>query len=183
MCWINVDEEAVSANLMTGTLLSHEYMLIWYGTQANVDASVPPEQWTLDVLANKMKQYCYLLEDLTEDMLRQKAGNDFEALRGFLRQRAVDAYWQKVQQVDSLEQGLMQVSFHISPPPPSPLPHLQWTRNENEFCEHLARPGMINAGLMVAGSEHGYQSQARTHPPAGRLAYPWPSVLSADYMS
>lgn len=80
--------------------------------QANVDASLPPDQWTLDSLAKKMTQYCYLLEDLTEDMLRQQSGGDFEALRGFLRKRAVDAYWTKVQEVDSLEGGLMQVRLH-----------------------------------------------------------------------
>ena len=32
--------------------------------EANVDPVSPPETWNLDGLADKMKQYCYMLEDL-----------------------------------------------------------------------------------------------------------------------
>lgn len=76
----------------------------WYCTnrhccdliQANVDIQLAPEQWPLEPLAIKMKQYCYLLEDLTADVLKEQAGGDFELLRKYLRRRAVEAYWQKV---------------------------------------------------------------------------------------
>lgn len=64
--------------------------------QANVDIQLAPEEWPLEPLAIKMKQYCYLLEDLTADVLREQAGGDYELLRKYLRRRAVDAYWQKV---------------------------------------------------------------------------------------
>lgn len=33
---------------------------------ANIDLSVPMEEWELEVLAKKMQQYCYLMEDVTE---------------------------------------------------------------------------------------------------------------------
>ena len=52
---------------------------------AKVVASLPPDQWTLDSLAKKMTQYCYLLEDLTEDMLRQQSGGDLRQAPGRLR--------------------------------------------------------------------------------------------------
>ena len=43
-----------------------------------------------------MKQYCYLLADLTPELLQQECGSDYEAMRKYLRQRGVDAYCQKV---------------------------------------------------------------------------------------
>lgn len=61
-----------------------------------MDIQLAPEQWPLEPLAIKMKQYCYLLEDLTADVLKEQAGGDFELLRKYLRRRAVEAYWQKV---------------------------------------------------------------------------------------
>ncbi len=39
--------------------------------QANVDPRQPYEDWPLESLANKMKQYCPQLKDLDETQLRQ----------------------------------------------------------------------------------------------------------------
>lgn len=66
--------------------------------QANVapETASAPNEWPLEALAVKMKQYCYLLEDLTGDILKEQSGGDYEELRGYLRSQAVDAYWQKV---------------------------------------------------------------------------------------
>ena len=64
--------------------------------QANIDPALPPEERNLESLCNKMKQYCYLLADLTPELLQQECGSDYEAMRKYLRQRGVDAYWQKV---------------------------------------------------------------------------------------
>ena len=62
-----------------------------------MNPTVPSKEWPLDALAAKMKQYCYLLDDLTPELLMQESNNgDYEALRDYLRQRGVDAYWQKV---------------------------------------------------------------------------------------
>lgn len=38
-------------------------------TQANVDTNVDPSEWKLEALANKLVQYCVLLEGLTADDL------------------------------------------------------------------------------------------------------------------
>ncbi len=68
-----------------------------------MNPTLPPKEWPLDALAAKMKQYCYLLDDLTPELLIQESdGGDYEALRDYLRQRGVDAYWQKVGEVNSL---------------------------------------------------------------------------------
>ena len=64
--------------------------------QANVNPTLPPGEWPLDALAAKMKQYCYLLEDITPELLLKESGGDYEELRGYLRQRGTQAYQQKV---------------------------------------------------------------------------------------
>lgn len=64
--------------------------------QANVDSQLPPQEWPLEALAVKLKQYCYLLNDLTAQVLAEQADKDYELLRDYLRRRAVDAFWQKV---------------------------------------------------------------------------------------
>lgn len=61
-----------------------------------MDVQLAPEDWPLEPLAIKMKQYCYLLEDLTADMLKEESGGNYDQLRRFLKERAVEAYWQKV---------------------------------------------------------------------------------------
>lgn len=77
--------------------------------QANIPPATPPEEWPLDALAAKMRQYCYLLEDLTGEKLKAEAGGDYEALRAYLRQRGIEAYNVKVAEVEEVEPGLMQV--------------------------------------------------------------------------
>ncbi len=66
------------------------------GVQANVNPTLPPKEWPLDALAAKMKQYCYLLEDITPELLTAESGGDYEELRAYLRQRGTQAYQQKV---------------------------------------------------------------------------------------
>eukprot|EP01024_Parvocaulis_polyphysoides_P070740 TRINITY_DN8744_c0_g1_i4.p2 TRINITY_DN8744_c0_g1~~TRINITY_DN8744_c0_g1_i4.p2 ORF type:complete len:411 (-),score=64.48 TRINITY_DN8744_c0_g1_i4:203-1324(-) len=78
--------------------------------EANVNpSSIPFQEWPLDDLAYKMVQYCWLLEGMTGDELRKASGDgDFEKLRGYLREKAYDAYLRKVSLVDDVEKGLMQ---------------------------------------------------------------------------
>ena len=64
--------------------------------QANVNPTLPEKEWPLEALAAKLKQYCNLMTDLTPELLRAEAGGDYEALRAYLRQRGVEAYWKKV---------------------------------------------------------------------------------------
>lgn len=75
--------------------------------EANIPDNSPPEEWPYDALAAKMKQYCYLMDDLTPEILENECKGDFETLRQYLRKRGVDAYYQKVKEVDALEEDLM----------------------------------------------------------------------------
>ena len=48
-------------------------------------ASTPPEEWPLDARVAKLRQYCYLMEDLTPEKLAAEARGDYEKMRGYLR--------------------------------------------------------------------------------------------------
>lgn len=75
--------------------------------EANVPDNIPPEEWPLEALASKMKQYCPMMDDLTAESLTQVSNGDYEKLREYLKKRSVDAYYQKKEEVDALEAGLM----------------------------------------------------------------------------
>ncbi len=85
--------------------------------QANVNPTLAPKEWNLEALSDKMKQYCYLLDDLTAEQLAREANSDYEELRDYLRQRAVDAYWEKVLQCAPMQ--LQFITDDIASPVPT----------------------------------------------------------------
>ena len=66
------------------------------GVQANVPESEDASEWKLDVLADKVGQYCFILQNLTGDVLRKECGDDYERLRAFLHEQGAAAYNEKV---------------------------------------------------------------------------------------
>ncbi|CAA0830616.1 Protein translocase subunit SECA1- chloroplastic, partial [Striga hermonthica] len=62
--------------------------------EANIGSDAPRESWEFERLIAKLKQYCYLLDDLTPDLLETKCSN-FEELRDYLHLRGCEAYLQK----------------------------------------------------------------------------------------
>ena len=50
--------------------------------EAYLSFDLPPEEWDLDQLVGKVKEFIYLLEDLTPDRVR---GLGMEELKAFLR--------------------------------------------------------------------------------------------------
>ncbi|KAK3445778.1 hypothetical protein EUGRSUZ_A01004 [Eucalyptus grandis] len=74
--------------------------------EANVGPDAPVESWDLEKLIAKLQQYCYLLNDLTPDLLRSK-GSSYEELQGYLRLRGQEAYMQKREIVEKQAPGLM----------------------------------------------------------------------------
>jgi preprotein translocase subunit SecA len=74
--------------------------------EANVDPLAPPEEWALDALAEKMVQYCYLLEgQATGESLGAFRG-DYEGLRAFLQEQCVQAYRAKSEEIEAVKTGL-----------------------------------------------------------------------------
>ncbi|KAK9281161.1 hypothetical protein L1049_004055 [Liquidambar formosana] len=74
--------------------------------EANLGSDAPKESWDLEKLIAKLKQYCYLLNDLTPDLLASKCST-YEDLRDYLHIRGREAYLQKRDIVDKQAPGLM----------------------------------------------------------------------------
>ncbi|RDX88166.1 Protein translocase subunit SecA, chloroplastic [Mucuna pruriens] len=74
--------------------------------EANIGSDAPKDSWDLEKLIAKIQQYCYLLNDLTPDLLRNKC-SDYEELRNYLRLRGREAYQQKRDIVEQQAAGLM----------------------------------------------------------------------------
>ncbi|KAL6515876.1 Protein translocase subunit SA1, chloroplastic [Orobanche gracilis] len=74
--------------------------------EANIGPDAPREIWDFEKLVTKLNQYCYLLNDLTPDLLESECSN-YEELRGYLHLRGREVYLQKREIVDREAPGLM----------------------------------------------------------------------------
>ncbi|XP_062002897.1 protein translocase subunit SecA, chloroplastic isoform X1 [Rosa rugosa] len=74
--------------------------------EANIGSESSKESWDLDKLIKKLQQYCYLLNDLTPDVLRSECSS-YEDLQDYLRLRGREAYLQKRTIIESQAPGLM----------------------------------------------------------------------------
>lgn len=72
--------------------------------EAYVNPDLPPEEWDLDRLVEKVKEFVYLLEDLSPEQVR---GLTMEELKAFLQEQMRNAYDIKEGQVEQLRPGLM----------------------------------------------------------------------------
>ncbi|KAH1073851.1 hypothetical protein J1N35_026179 [Gossypium stocksii] len=74
--------------------------------EANIGSDASKESWDLEKLIAKVQQYCYLLNDLTPDLLRSECSS-YEELQDYLRRRGREAYLQKRDMVEKQAEGLM----------------------------------------------------------------------------
>eukprot|EP00238_Polyblepharides_amylifera_P002298 CAMPEP_0196594432 /NCGR_PEP_ID=MMETSP1081-20130531/78383_1 /TAXON_ID=36882 /ORGANISM="Pyramimonas amylifera, Strain CCMP720" /LENGTH=941 /DNA_ID=CAMNT_0041918697 /DNA_START=228 /DNA_END=3053 /DNA_ORIENTATION=+ len=75
---------------------------------ANIDVSAPVDMWDLESLAKKMRQYCFLLQDLTAEDLKAKAdAGGIDGVRNYLQDLCVEAYRTKQKEIEAVEPGLM----------------------------------------------------------------------------
>ncbi len=72
--------------------------------EAYVNPDLPPEEWDLERLVAKVKEFIYLLEDLTPEMVR---GLSMEELKAFLQEQMRNAYDIKEGQIEAQRPGLM----------------------------------------------------------------------------
>ncbi|MEM7795239.1 MAG: preprotein translocase subunit SecA [Cyanobacteria bacterium P01_C01_bin.118] len=86
-------------------------LVIGYGEQtmddiveAYINPELPPEEWDLDNIVGKVKEFIYLLEDLTSDQLENLSMGE---IKTFLREQVHIAYDIKEAQVDKMKPGLM----------------------------------------------------------------------------
>ncbi|XP_068658653.1 protein translocase subunit SECA1, chloroplastic-like [Aristolochia californica] len=74
--------------------------------EANIGSDALRESWDLEKLISKLQQYCYLLNDLTPELLGSKCLS-YEDLSDYLRLRGRDAYLEKRDIVEKQAPGLM----------------------------------------------------------------------------
>jgi preprotein translocase subunit SecA len=72
--------------------------------EAYVNPDLPPEEWDLSNLVAKVKEFIYLLDDLTPEQLQ---GLSMEELKAFLQEQMRNAYDLKESQVEEARPGLM----------------------------------------------------------------------------
>ncbi|MDC0302898.1 preprotein translocase subunit SecA, partial [bacterium] len=72
--------------------------------EAYVNPDLPPEEWDLDQLVGKVKEFIYLLEDLTP---AQVNGLGLDELKAFLQEQLRNAYDLKEGQIEQQRPGLM----------------------------------------------------------------------------
>jgi preprotein translocase subunit SecA len=72
--------------------------------EAYVNPDLPPEEWDLDQLVSKVKEFINLLEDLTPDQIQ---GLGMEELKAFLQEQLRNAYDMKEGQIEQQRPGLM----------------------------------------------------------------------------
>ena len=72
--------------------------------EAYVNPDLPPEEWDLDQLVGKVKEFIYLLEDLTAEQVQ---GLGMDELKAFLQEQLRNAYDIKEGQVEQQRPGLM----------------------------------------------------------------------------
>ncbi|XP_059077428.1 protein translocase subunit SecA, chloroplastic isoform X2 [Cryptomeria japonica] len=74
--------------------------------EANIGPETPKENWNLDALVTKLQQYCYLLNDLTPELLVEKCSS-YDSLQEYLRFRGREAYLQKKEEIEKEAPSLM----------------------------------------------------------------------------
>jgi preprotein translocase subunit SecA len=72
--------------------------------EAYVNPDLPPEEWDLQRLLDKVKEFIYLLQDLTPEQLQ---GLSMDELKAFLQEQMRNAYDIKEDQVNRVRPGLM----------------------------------------------------------------------------
>jgi preprotein translocase subunit SecA len=72
--------------------------------EAYVNPDLPPEEWDLQRLVDKVKEFIYLLDDLTPAQLQ---GLSMDELKVFLQEQMRNAYDIKEDQVNQVRPGLM----------------------------------------------------------------------------
>ncbi|WP_209040751.1 preprotein translocase subunit SecA [Prochlorococcus marinus] len=72
--------------------------------EAYINPDLPPEEWNIDQLISKVKEFIYLLDDLKADHINLLS---IEELKNYLQERLRIAYDLKEKQIENIRPGLM----------------------------------------------------------------------------
>ncbi|RLM91694.1 protein translocase subunit SECA1, chloroplastic [Panicum miliaceum] len=97
---------ALASNSLESLIVEYAELTMDDILEANIGPDTPKENWDLSKLIAKLQQYCYLLDDLTPELLESKSSR-YEDLQEYLRKRGREAYFQKAEIVEKQAPGLM----------------------------------------------------------------------------
>eukprot|EP00850_Spirogloea_muscicola_P005218 SM000023S07674 [mRNA] locus=s23:697023:703298:- [translate_table: standard] len=97
---------ALVADDLSSQMLEYAELTMDDILEANVDGARPADEWNFDSLASKLHQYCYMLENVTPQILKEQS-TSYETLREYLRERGRQAYLKKKTEVEARVPGLM----------------------------------------------------------------------------
>ncbi|GMH21535.1 hypothetical protein Nepgr_023377 [Nepenthes gracilis] len=97
---------ALESNSLESLLIEYAELTMDDILEANIGPDAPKESWNLEKLIAKLQQYCYLLNDLTPELLANKCST-YDDLRDYLRTRGREVYLQKRAIVEKAAPGLM----------------------------------------------------------------------------
>lgn len=97
---------ALEADDLQALLIEYAELTMNDILEANIGSDAPRESWDLEKLISKLQQYCYLLNDLTPDILAANCST-YEELQQYLQLRGREAYLQKRDIVEKEAPGLM----------------------------------------------------------------------------
>ncbi|CAN4113387.1 unnamed protein product [Withania somnifera] len=97
---------ALEADDLQALLIEYAELTMNDILQANIGSDALRENWDLEKLISKLQQYCYLLNDLTPDLLATNCST-YEELQQYLQLRGREAYLQKRDIVEKEAPGLM----------------------------------------------------------------------------
>ncbi|RLN23505.1 protein translocase subunit SECA1, chloroplastic [Panicum miliaceum] len=97
---------ALASNSLESLIVEYAELTMDDILEANIGPDTPKENWDLSKLIAKLQQYCYLLDDLTPELLESKSSS-YEDLQEYLRKRGREAYFQKTEIVEKQAPGLM----------------------------------------------------------------------------
>jgi len=72
--------------------------------EAYVNPELPPEEWDLNRLTNKVKEFVYILEELQPEQLQ---GLNIDELKAFMHEQLRIAYDLKEVEIEEMRNGLM----------------------------------------------------------------------------
>ena len=133
---------AASPEELSALMLEYAELTVDDIVAANLDPSVPVEEWPLEGLAGKMAQYCYFMADIDEADLRERANKGgIDAVRDYLVKRGKDAYTTKREEVEATQPGLMGEAER----------YFVLTQTDNLWKEHLQAIKFVQQAVGLRG--------------------------------
>ncbi|CAM6100598.1 unnamed protein product [Calypogeia fissa] len=131
---------ALEAKNLQALMLEYSELTMDDILEANINPTLPREEWNLEALAAKVKQYCSLLEDITPELLAEECPT-YSSLCDYLRLRGRGAYMMKKKDIEAKVPGLFQEAER----------YFVLTQTDNLWKEHLQALKFLQQAVGLRG--------------------------------